>query len=137
MSDPDKASDRGKELDARLAEIRRRRAPKPRKAPGGKFAGAELAWRMVIELVAGIVIGAGMGWGLDSLFGSKPVFLILFILLGFGAGVRVMLQTAAGEERRQALRSAGDAKNASDEAKESASSGGRNTGAEAPQNEGR
>ena len=55
---------------------------------------AHLAWRMVIELVAGIVIGFGMGFGLDSLFGTMPVFLVMMTLLGFAAGVRTMLRSA-------------------------------------------
>lgn len=54
---------------------------------------AHLAWRMVIELVAGIVIGLGIGYGLDVLFGTMPIFLVLFVLLGFAAGVRVMLRS--------------------------------------------
>ena len=49
---------------------------------------------MVIELVAGLLIGFGMGYGLDSLFGTLPIFLILFTLLGFVAGVRTMMRTA-------------------------------------------
>ncbi len=50
---------------------------------------------MVIELVAGIAIGFGMGYGLDSLFGTIPIFLVLFTLLGFAAGVKTMIATAA------------------------------------------
>ena len=55
---------------------------------------AQLAWRMVIELVAGLGIGFGIGYGLDSLLGTLPIFLIIFILLGFVAGVRTMLRSA-------------------------------------------
>lgn len=55
---------------------------------------AQHAWRMVIELVAGIVIGGGIGYGLDTLFGTMPIFLVVFILLGFAAGVRTMMRTA-------------------------------------------
>lgn len=54
---------------------------------------AHLAWRMVIELVAGIVIGLGIGYALDTVLGTIPIFLVLFVLLGFAAGVRVMLRT--------------------------------------------
>lgn len=54
---------------------------------------AHLAWRMVIELVAGIVIGFGIGYGLDVVLGTMPIFLVLFVLLGFAAGVRVMLRS--------------------------------------------
>lgn len=56
---------------------------------------AHLAWRMVIELVAGVVIGAGMGYGLDWLFGTLPLFLAVMTLLGFAAGVRTMMRSAA------------------------------------------
>src|SRR6056297_3482675 len=37
------------------------------------YSQAQHAWRMVIELVAGIAIGFGIGYGLDSLFGTLPI----------------------------------------------------------------
>jgi ATP synthase protein I len=49
---------------------------------------------MVTELVVGMLLGLGIGWGLDALFGTRPVFLVVFALLGFAAGVRTMLRTA-------------------------------------------
>jgi ATP synthase protein I len=55
---------------------------------------AQLVWRMVIELVAGISIGFGMGFGLDRLLGTMPIFLVTMTLLGFAAGVRTMLRSA-------------------------------------------
>jgi len=45
-------------------------------------------------LVAGIAIGFGVGYGLDWLFGTIPIFLILFIGLGLAAGIRTMMRTA-------------------------------------------
>ena len=56
--------------------------------------GAHLAWRMVIELVGGLAIGFGLGYGLDVFFETLPIFMIIFTLLGFVAGVRTMLATA-------------------------------------------
>lgn len=53
-----------------------------------------MAWRMVTELVAGLGIGFGIGYGLDSLLGTRPLLMVLFILLGFAAGVQTMLRTA-------------------------------------------
>ena len=50
---------------------------------------------MVTELVAGLLIGFGIGYGLDVLLGTTPILLVLFTLLGFAAGVRVMMRTAA------------------------------------------
>lgn len=60
----------------------------------GHHAQAHLAWRMVIELVVGLGIGFGLGYGLDSLFGTLPIFLILFTLLGLAAGIKTMLRSA-------------------------------------------
>ena len=56
---------------------------------------AQLAWRMVIELVAGLAIGFGIGFGLDHVFGTQPWFMVLFTLLGFVAGVKTMIRSAA------------------------------------------
>jgi ATP synthase protein I len=63
--------------------------------------GAHLAWRMVIELVAGIAIGFGIGYGLDVFFGTLPIFLVVFMLLGFVAGVKTMLRTAQEVQVRE------------------------------------
>ena len=51
-------------------------------------------WRMVIELVTGMVLGLSLGIALDYILGSEPIFLIIFSLLGFMAGVRTMIATA-------------------------------------------
>ena len=51
-------------------------------------------WRMVIELVTGMLIGVSLGLALDYLTGVEPLFLIIFSLLGFMAGVKTMIATA-------------------------------------------
>ena len=56
---------------------------------------------MVIELVAGLAIGFGIGYGLDAVFGTQPLFLVIFILFGFAAGVNVMLRSAKEVQRKQ------------------------------------
>lgn len=55
---------------------------------------AQVGWRMVIELVTGLLIGAGIGYGVDALAGTMPLFLVLFTLLGFAAGIQTMLRSA-------------------------------------------
>ncbi|GAA0284636.1 AtpZ/AtpI family protein [Rhodovulum strictum] len=65
------------------------------------YSQAQLAWRMVIELVAGLGIGFGIGYAVDLWLGTLPIFLVLFILLGFAAGVRVMMRSAAEIQRQQ------------------------------------
>ena len=51
-------------------------------------------WRMIIELVTGMFLGVSLGLGLDYIIGSEPIFLIIFSLLGFMAGVKTMMATA-------------------------------------------
>jgi ATP synthase protein I len=91
--------DRLKALDARIAAAKAAvHGPRRETTDGHKQ--AQLAWRMVIELVAGLGIGFGIGYGLDALFGTLPIFLVLFILLGFAAGVKTMLRSASEAQSR-------------------------------------
>ena len=93
-------------LDARIKAAKAAIEPVPRQE--SKYEKASLAWRMVIELVVGMAMGMGIGFGLDSLFGTLPIFLMLFSLLGFAAGIRVMMRTAEEVQRQKAGRSAED-----------------------------
>ena len=70
------------------------------------YSQAQLAWRMVIELVTGLGVGFGIGYGLDSLLGTIPIFLVLFTLLGLAAGVRVMMRSAQEVQREQLAKQA-------------------------------
>jgi ATP synthase protein I len=79
-------------LEAKLAEKRVREAPK--RHQDEHYTQAQMAWRMVIELVAGLAIGLGMGFGLDTLFGTRPWLMIVFTLFGFAAGIKTMMRTA-------------------------------------------
>lgn len=94
-------ADRLKALEARIAAAKAA-VEGPRKTQDDGHHRAQLAWRMVIELVAGLLIGLGIGYGLDTLFGTMPIFLVLFILAGFAAGVKTMLQSAQEMQSRNA-----------------------------------
>lgn len=96
----DQADDeRLKALEARIAAAKAA-VEGPRKAEASGHRQAQLAWRMVIELVAGLGIGFGIGYGLDALFGTMPIFLVLFIFVGLAAGVKTMLQSAREAQSR-------------------------------------
>ena len=77
-------------------------AQEPTRGRNAQITSAEAAWRMVIELVVGLAIGFGIGYGLDSLFGTIPIFLVLFTLLGLAAGIRTMMRTAAEVQAKSA-----------------------------------
>ena len=49
---------------------------------------------MVVELVTGMLLGISLGMAIDYIVGSEPIFLIVFSLLGFMAGVKTMIATA-------------------------------------------
>ena len=91
MTDPEQSA-RLAQLEAKIEAAKK--GPSPKRHNDEHYSQAHHAWRMVIELVAGLLIGFGIGYGLDSLFGTLPIFLILFILLGFVAGVKTMLRSA-------------------------------------------
>lgn len=57
-------------------------------APSGDtgFSGMGLGLRVVTELVAGILVGGGLGWLLDKWLSTKPILLIVFLLLGAAGG---------------------------------------------------
>ena len=97
-SDPD-PSDRMKALEARIAALKGTEEVGP--TVEDHHSQAQLAWRMVIELVAGLGIGFGIGYGLDIAFGTLPIFLVIFIFLGFAAGVNTMLRSAKEVQRKQ------------------------------------
>ncbi|RVT85801.1 F0F1 ATP synthase subunit I [Rhodobacteraceae bacterium CCMM004] len=88
--DPDKT--RLRALEDRIAAARKSQAPVPRSDE--HYSMANLAWRMVVELVAGLGIGFGIGYGLDRLFGTQPFLMVLFIFFGLAAGIKTMMRTA-------------------------------------------
>ena len=98
MTDPDQRK-RLEELDAKIAALKTPKEVKPHSDE--HYSQAQLAWRMVIELVAGLMIGFGIGYGLDTLFGTMPIFLVLFTLLGFAAGVQTMVRSAREIQEKQ------------------------------------
>lgn len=95
------------ELDAKIQATKRAAAPE-KSHQDEHYSQANIAWRMVTELVAGLGIGFGIGFGLDALFHTRPVFLVLFILVGFAAGVKTMLRTATEVQKDQAAAAAED-----------------------------
>ena len=71
-----------------------KKAIEPAEPVQNKFSAAEVGWRMIIELTAGVFLGFGVGYGLDFLFDTRPVFILILTLFGFAAGVKTMMRSA-------------------------------------------
>ena len=48
-------------------------------------------YRVGTELLAGLLIGAGLGWTIDQWFNTTPLFLLVFFLLGGNKNLRAQL----------------------------------------------
>ena len=87
-------------LDHRLSEIRdnrKLRTDQPGTESGDTAAKASamaLGFRLSSELVAGVVVGAAICWGFDRLLSTSPFGFIVFLLLGFVAGVVNVVRSA-------------------------------------------
>ncbi len=64
------------------------------------------AFRMSTEFVAGVIAGGGLGWLFDRWLGTSPWGMIVFLMLGFAAGVYNVMR-AAGFTRRASGTDAG------------------------------
>jgi len=110
MSDARENGDRDRQqtdeaaLSARLQRLKeglgqaRDRGGRPSDGSGADRAttasGYAKGFRLSSELVAGVVVGAGIGWLLDRWLGISPWGLIVFLLLGFAAGVLNVMRSA-------------------------------------------
>jgi len=102
LSDPSDHRDAAARLQALDDRIKAAKGEERKPHSEEHYSQANMAWRMVIELVAGLGIGFGIGYGLDVLFGTTPIFMVLFIFFGLAAGVKTMMRSAA-EMQNEAL----------------------------------
>ena len=87
-------------LEHRLSEVRDSRNIRTDQSEAGSGDGSArasamaLGFRLSSELVAGVLVGALMGWGFDRLLSTSPFGLIVFVLVGFVAGVLNVIRSA-------------------------------------------
>ena len=55
-----------------------------------------LAFRVALEIVSAVAIGVCIGWLLDSWLGTTPWLMVVFIVLGFAAGILNVYRLATG-----------------------------------------
>lgn len=89
MIDHDTA--RREPFDDRLARLEQKVAPRTGKAKPSALSEQSslgMAFRIASDMIAGIAVGLGIGYELDRWTGYRPVFIVVFAMLGMGAGLR-------------------------------------------------
>jgi ATP synthase protein I len=82
---------RASELGSRLDKVKARQARDHGSAQATSGVGQGM--RMAVDLVAAVLVGGLIGWAVDRLLGTAPWLFIVLLLLGFVAGVRMLLKT--------------------------------------------
>lgn len=86
------SSSKLEEFEDRLNHARKTR--KSNEEPKQKNSGLNVAFKIATDLIAAIAVGVGIGWGLDSWLSTKPLFLLIFFLIGTAAGLLNVIRTA-------------------------------------------
>jgi ATP synthase protein I len=71
------------DLDSRLRAARK--GPEEKRPATGQRE-MSFAYRVLVEMIAGLGFGAFVGWWLDEWWGTRPIAMVVMILLGFAAG---------------------------------------------------
>ena len=85
------------DLEARIARARGQRAAEAatEQTRQGDMSGMSRGLRLASEFVAAILVGAGLGWIIDSFLPTRPWATVVLLLLGFAAGVLNVVRTTA------------------------------------------
>lgn len=82
-----RSEDLGRKLEAARGEATKHDAGRSRSGDSGQGEAVGRALRISTELIGGVVVGSGIGWGLDKWLGTWPLLFIVFFLLGSAAGM--------------------------------------------------
>jgi ATP synthase protein I len=97
--DPPKRGSLTSDLEARIAraQAERRAEDGPADGAAARYNASAVArgFRLASEFVAAIIVGAGLGYGVDYVFGTTPWGLVILLLLGFAAGVLNVIRATA------------------------------------------
>jgi ATP synthase protein I len=74
------------EFDSRLGRLRAEVERRGGEALPGPTTGPGMAFAIASHMVAGLLVGGGLGYWLDRWLGTKPWLLVVFFFLGAAAG---------------------------------------------------
>ena len=99
MAEHDPDARRLAELETRLRKARGPDAAPPQESSQSIMG---IGFQLVAELVTAVIVGGGIGWGLDYVFGTSPILLIVMFLIGAAAGMRNVMRAARENNARTA-----------------------------------
>ncbi len=62
------------------------------------LSGLGVAMRIGVEMVSALVVGVGIGYGLDHLLGTRPWMMLVFFFLGSAAGILNVWRVVSGQD---------------------------------------
>lgn len=86
------------DLEGKVRDARLRHEPASSQAQDRGGAMGQ-ALKLSTEMIAGVAVGGFIGWALDRLFGTAPILMVVFLILGAAAGIINVIRSA---QRRQA-----------------------------------
>ena len=57
----------------------------------------DIYYRVGTEILAGLIIGSGIGWTIDQWLNTTPLFLLIFFILGGVAGIYNLWRVLTGK----------------------------------------
>lgn len=94
---PQRSSDRLQDIERRISNMQDAKqaddAPRHNGLPAGMGA---ILGRVATEMVAGVLVGAFIGWVLDRWLETSPLFLVLMFFLGAAAGMLNVWRIVSG-----------------------------------------
>ena len=96
-----------KEIELRLKALKREMPETLSQASSGPHPIGRMMWlafNVMSDLIAGVICGFGMGYGLDRWLGTRPVFIAVFLVLGCMAGVLNVVRFLRQYDEKQRMK---------------------------------
>jgi ATP synthase protein I len=98
--DRDAIRRRSAEIGKKLDALKTRRAPAGGSAAKSPQSAYGPAFKFAAELVVGVVVGGGLGWALDRQLGTAPWLMVVFLIIGFAAGLLNVVRSAQEAQKQ-------------------------------------
>ena len=88
------AEEKLKEIAEKIEKYKLSHTPNDIKQKNKRGREISIAMRLSTELVVASIVGAILGWYIDKWLNTKPIFFIIFLLLGVISGVKTAIATS-------------------------------------------